>query len=101
MDGRREAARRRFFGYLHRHGIARTINSSSGAMGGPVTYLAEGRPWTPRWLMQAALNDSFCTLYPRRAQDHRMTQLVRRRRSAAGSVRWQAEFRGAGEKRRR
>jgi hypothetical protein len=53
--------------WLHRHGIARTVQSSSSSDRPDVRYLMEARWWTPEWLVVWAARQSFARLYASRA----------------------------------
>jgi len=77
---------RRTARWLHRHGIARTLNSCSSNSRPEVTYLMEGRPWTPRWLIVWAANKNFARMYTSRASQLYEVAMDRTRR-------WSLEYR--------
>ncbi|MEU3281788.1 hypothetical protein [Streptomyces antibioticus] len=53
-------------GWLHRHGIARTLQSSTSTSHPNVRYLIEARWWTPRWLLLWAAHQNFRRTYSTR-----------------------------------
>ena len=87
---------RRIRNFLHRHGIARVINSSSSSLGGPIVCRLEAKPWTPRRLVRWQAEAEFRCLYSHAARTHRLASLAAGKRTTAGTVRWVATFRNAG-----
>jgi hypothetical protein len=81
--------------WLHRHGIARTLNSGSSTYNPNVDYLMEGRPWTPRWLIVWAANHSFRQMYPSRTAQLCLARVRRHETAVDGTRRWSLEYRPA------
>ncbi|MEV4861446.1 hypothetical protein [Streptomyces ossamyceticus] len=84
---------------LHRHGVARTLNSGSSNSHPNVTYLMEGRPWTPRWLIVRAANHNFRRTYPSRSASLYLAKVERHKVAMDGTRRWSLEYRPAGRDR--
>lgn len=85
--------------WLHRRGIARTLNSGSSNAHPNVTYLMEGRPWTPRWLIVWAANHNFRWMYPSRAAVLHLAKVERHEVALDGTRRWSLEYRPTGRDR--
>lgn len=83
----------RIAAWLHRHGIARTLNSCSSNSRPEVTYLMEGRPWTPTWLIVWAANHNFQWTYKHRAGGLYLAKVQRHKTAMDGTRRWDLEYR--------
>jgi hypothetical protein len=79
--------------WLHRHGIARTLSSTSSNSHPDVQYLMESRRWTPRWLVVWAANKSFARMYPSRAAQLHLAVVQRHATAQDGSRRWSLQYR--------
>jgi hypothetical protein len=81
--------------WLHRHGIARTLSSETSSSNPTVTYLMEGRRWTPRWLIVWAANHRFRSIYPSRTTYLRLSEVERHDVALNGARRWSLRYRPA------
>jgi hypothetical protein len=79
--------------WLHRHGIARTISSSSSSTQPNVRYLMESRPWTPRWLVIWAANTNFRQLYASSAANLHLATVQRHQVAMDRTRRWSLHYR--------
>ncbi len=78
--------------WLHRHGIARTLSSSSSNSHPNIDYLMEGRPWTPRWLIVRAANHNFRRMYDYRTSDLYLARVERHHVGMDGTRRWDLHY---------
>ncbi|MFJ3834473.1 hypothetical protein ACIPY6_03030 [Streptomyces sp. NPDC090054] len=83
----------RFWTWLHRHGVARTLNSGTHGNKPDVDQLMQGRSWTPTWLITRASGRSFRRTYPGRAAQLRLAQVERHAVAADGTRRWRLHYR--------
>jgi hypothetical protein len=79
--------------WLHRHGIARTLNSCSSNSRPEITYLMEGRPWTPSWLIIWASNKNFAQMYASHGSTLYLATVKRHEVAMDGTRRWSLEYR--------
>lgn len=81
--------------WLHRRGIARTVQSSSSSDRPDVYYLMQGRRWTPRWLIVWAARRSFQRLYSSRVGSLHLASVQPQPVAVDGSRRWELHWRPA------
>lgn len=79
--------------WLHRHGVARTLNSGTTSHRPDVDQLMQGRSWTPRWLIVRAGLHDFQQIYPGRASQLRLAEVERHAVATDGTRRWRLHYR--------
>lgn len=84
--------RDRLWTWLHRHGIARTLNSGTKGTRPDVDQLMQSHRWTPRWLVVRAGNANFRLICPGRAASLRLARVERHAVAADGTRRWRLYY---------
>lgn len=74
--------------WLHRHGVARTVQHSTSTSHPDVRYLMEARWWTPHWLLLWAARQRFQQDYSSRASTMYLATVQPRPVAVDGTQHW-------------
>lgn len=88
-----ERSRWALVSWLHRHGVARTIQSSCSTAHPDVRYLMEARWWTPHWLLLWAAQQHFQHGYSSRAASMYLDGVQPEPVAVDGTQRWVLHWR--------